>query len=62
MVNCGCSNWGIVIVLIGGSLRVVEGFGLDANVLMVDIQSFRNTVNWRAKVPVSFLEVVREAR
>jgi hypothetical protein len=58
----GCPNVGIVSIVTSEPYRIVERFGLEANVLMVDIQSFRNTGNWRAKCPVSFLEVVSEAR
>lgn len=58
----GCPNVGIVSIVISEPYVIAERFGLDANVKMVNIQSFRNSGNWRAKCPVSFLEVVSEAR
>ena len=58
----GCPNASIVSIVTSKPYRIVERFGLESNVLMVDIQSFRNTGNWRSKCPVSFLEVVSEAR
>ena len=58
----GCPNVGIVSIVTSEPYVIAERFGLDANVKMVNIQSFRNSGNWRAKCPVSFLEVVSEAR
>lgn len=58
----GCPNVGIVSIVTSEPYVITERFGLDANVKMVNIQSFRNSGNWRAKCPVSFLEVVSESR
>ena len=58
----GCPNVGIVSIVTSEPYIIAERFGLEANVRIVNIQSFRNSGNWTAKCPVNFLEVVSEAR
>ena len=58
----GCPNVGIVSIVTSEPYVITERFGLEANVKLVNLQSFRNSGNWTAKCPVNFLEVVSEAR
>lgn len=57
----GYPNVGIVSIVTSDPYIALERFGLEAHVVMVKLQSFRNSGNWTAKCPVSFLEVVSEA-
>ena len=58
----GCPNVGIVSIVTSEPYIIAERFGLEVNVKLVNLQSFRNGGNWTAKCPVNFLEVVSEAR
>ena len=58
----GCPNVGIVSIVISKPYILLERFGLEAHVTMVNLQSFRNGGNWTAKCPINMLEVVSEAR
>ena len=58
----GCPNVGIVSIVTSKPYILLERFGLEAHIEMIDIQSVRNGGNWTAKCPVNMLEVVSEAR
>ena len=58
----GCPNVGIVSIVTSEPYIIAERFGLEVNVKLVNLHSFRNGGNWTATCPVNFLEVVSEAR
>lgn len=58
----GATNVGIVSIVTSEPYIALERFGLEAHVVMVNIQSFRNSGIWTSKCPVSMLEVVSESR
>ena len=57
----GCPNVGILGIVRSDPLIMLEKFGLEKYVMVVEIVSFRNGDSWTSKCPVNFLEVISEA-
>ena len=57
----GCPNVSILGIVLSDPSIMLERFGLEKYVMVVEIVSFRNGDSWPTKCPVNFLEVVSEA-
>lgn len=57
----GCPNVSILGIVLSDPSIMLERFGLEKYVMVVDVLNFRNDDSWTSKCPVNFLEVVSEA-
>ena len=57
----GCPNVSILGIVLSKPSIMLERFGLEKHVMVVDVLNFRNDDSWTSKCPVSMLEVVSEA-
>jgi hypothetical protein len=57
----GYPNVSILGIVLSKPSIMLERFGLEKYVMVVDVLNFRNDDSWTSKCPVSMLEVVSEA-